>query len=322
MTAWQGQPMVDGAAWLPFICYAVLRLQREPSRVSIALAGIGFAMPVLAGHPETAAHVTLVGILLAVFTFACSRLDFRFLLRFTAAGLLAIGLASIQIIPTLEWLSLMPNALDIQWPALPLSQAFGWVTRDILRAPNSVGVWVPEGVAYVGMITLLAAPLGILHRALKPAIFFVALTAIAIAMAYGFPPIQWLVNHTPVLAGLKNDRMIFVAGFGLAALAGLGISALQEEAPFPLKRRALALALVTTAFLLTFLLVYKLRLATQFRVEFTHRPSFSRSMLFAGMIPILWRLYGGLRGRVFPLACAVIAFDAHIQLRIHRVLSA
>src|SRR5213596_972529 len=66
LTAWQGQAMADAAIWLPLICYSVVRLRTEPSARSVALAGFAFAMPVLAGHPETAAHLTLMGVALAV----------------------------------------------------------------------------------------------------------------------------------------------------------------------------------------------------------------------------------------------------------------
>src|SRR5262245_47736970 len=65
ITAWQGQPLGDAAIWLPLIFYAVLRLERECTRYSIALAAAAFAMPVLAGHPETAAHLTLAGVIMA-----------------------------------------------------------------------------------------------------------------------------------------------------------------------------------------------------------------------------------------------------------------
>src|SRR5262249_24862049 len=142
---------------------------------------------------------------------------------------------------------------------------------------NSVGLWVPEGAAYVGMITLLMAPLGLLHHPRKHAAFLAALSVAAVATAYGIQPIQWIVGHTPILASLKNARMVFVAAFGLAALAGLGVSALQEF-HFTQRRRVLAVAAVIVTFLLVFLLVYKLQLATQFRIEFTRRPSFSRAL--------------------------------------------
>src|SRR5262249_19047911 len=155
MTAWQGQSMGDAATWLPFVFYSVVRLQTDPSRFSIALTAFGFAMPVLAGHPETAAHVTSAGVALALVTCAGSSAPSRFLFRFAFAALLAVGLASIQLVPTFEWLSQLPAALDVRWPALTLHDAFAWVSRDMRRPPNSVGLWVPEGAAYVGMITLL-----------------------------------------------------------------------------------------------------------------------------------------------------------------------
>src|SRR5206468_13122034 len=65
LTAWQGQSHADSAIWLPLICYAVQRLHRDRSTRSLALAGFAFAMPVLAGHAETAAAVTLAGAAMA-----------------------------------------------------------------------------------------------------------------------------------------------------------------------------------------------------------------------------------------------------------------
>src|SRR5262249_12495939 len=101
----------------------------------------------------------------------------------------------------------------------------------------------------------------------------------------------------------------FVAAFGLSALAGLGVSVLQEF-HFTQHRRVLALTAVALTSLLAFLLVYKLQLATQFKIEFARRPSFSRALLFAGLIPIFWKLCSPRTIRAFPLiACALLAFD-------------
>src|SRR5262249_27848828 len=144
-------------------------------------------------------------------------------------------------------------------------------------------LWMPESAAYVGMLTLLAAPLGLLHRNRRHVLFLSALVLAAIGAAYGLEPMRWLVNHTPVLAGLKNGRMVLIAGFGLCSLAGLGISTLEEEMPFKPNRRALALAVVAAAFVLTFVLIRHLQLATTLRVEFMRRPSFSRALLIVSM---------------------------------------
>jgi hypothetical protein len=309
LTGWQGQPMADSATWLPLTCYAVLRLAEGSSNRWITLAAFSFAMPVLAGHPETATHVTMVTIAIAVLTWASTRFDRRFAGRFAIAGCLAGVLACIQILPTFEWLMQMPGSLHIIWPALSPHQVLGWVSRDITRSPNSAGILQPESAAYAGMIALIAAPLGLLHRSRRNVLFLATVTIVALTIAYGVEPVRSVVNHVPVVSALKNTRMTFLANFGFAALAGLGISALEENPPAG-SRRLLTLLLLMAAVTAVFLLIYELRLATEFRVEFMRRPSFSRAMLILGAIPLLLRLYRLMSASTFSrLACAIVALD-------------
>jgi hypothetical protein len=309
MTAWQGQPMGDAAMWLPLIFYAVRRLRRDGSLGWIALTAIAFAMPVLAGHPETAAHLMLAGTAWALWLWIAppdaAHRDFKYFLKFCIAGSLALGLASVQILPTLEWLREIGNTLDAQWPPLPLHAAFGIVSRDILRSPNSAGVPVPEAAAYVGMITLLLCPLAAFHKSRTAAAFLALLTAIACAAAYGIEPVHSILARVPVLKAIKNWRAILIASFGVAALGGLAVSALEE------RRGRLRAAVLTTATLAALILVvYELQQATAFRVEFMRRPSFSRALLLAAAAPVFWKLFGGLRGNTFGFAvCGLAAFD-------------
>ena len=316
MTAWQGQAMGDAAIWLPLICYSVNRLRLEPSRRSFALASFALAMPVLAGHPETAAHVALAGMFMALVLWLSpvgpkpKRFDLRFLLAFAAAGVLGLGLTAVQVIPTLEWLGQLGYALQIDWPTLPWHHALALVSRDVLRSPNSAGIPIPEGAAYVGMIGLMAASMAPFHKAKRYVLFFGLLTFLALAVAYTIEPFHWLASHAPILKGLKNGRLILVASFGLAALGGLGVSALEEEKALQSIRRRSALLLLGAALLAVFFMVYTLQRDTGLRVEFLRRPSFSRALLFLGVIPIAWKLYGGLRGRAFAVAvCALAPFD-------------
>jgi hypothetical protein len=316
ITAWQGQPLGDSAIWLPLVGYAVHRLHSNRTYCSMVLAGVAFAMPVLAGHPETALHVTLAGMLMAAAWWAASvrprnrYFNAGFLLSFALAGLLALGLASIQIIPTLEWLQGFEWALKLNLPVLAFHDVLAWVSRDILRFPNSAGIWVPNGQVYVGMVTLLAASQAPFHKPRRHVILLAAMTVLGISIAHGIEPVHWLVSHTPILAGVKNDRMILLADFGMASLAGVGFSVLERETSLPARRRLIALCFLGIAFLLAFLLVYQLQAATHFKVEFTRRPSFSRALLLLGLVPIAWRLLGGLRGQLFPvIAFALVTFD-------------
>ncbi len=314
MTAWQGQPMTDSAIWLPFVCYAVQRLHKNVSGTAIAMAAAGFAMPVLAGHPETAAHVTLTGTALAAMLCLWAadasprRFALRFIFGFAVVGVLALGLASIQIIPTLEWLKQFGEEFGV-WPSLPASQALGWLSRDILRSPNSAGVHIPEGAAYMAMISIVAAPLAVLHRPRVYSVFLSIVAVCAIAIAYGFEPMQTVVSHIPVFRGLKNYRML-VGNFAIAGLGALGISVLEESIFWTQRKRLAALALIGSMFTLTLILNHQVQLATKFKAEVMHRPSFSRTLLILSLLVLVWKLWGGLRGKVFGLVvCSFAAFD-------------
>ena len=65
MTTWQGSMIVDAALWLPLICLGVHQIFVSADSATVVLTAIAFALPMLAGHPETAAQLTLVGILYA-----------------------------------------------------------------------------------------------------------------------------------------------------------------------------------------------------------------------------------------------------------------
>jgi len=190
ITAWQGQCIGDASIWLPLVGYAVHRLHRDRTNFSVALAGIAFAMPVLAGHPETALHVTLAGLLMAAFWWAASirprarYFNAGFLLSFALAGLLALGLASIQIIPTLEWLRGIEWALNFQWPVSALHDMLAWASRDILRYPSAAGIWVPNAQVYAGMITLLAASQAPFHKTKKHVILLAAMIVLGLCIAW------------------------------------------------------------------------------------------------------------------------------------------
>jgi hypothetical protein len=234
VTAFQTRPHLDTVTWLALALLAVDRLSRAPTRAAVALTAAAFALPVLAGQPESAAHVTLVGLVFFLFRFAWPPEDratgrVRFAGAFAAAGLLALGLAAVQAVPTLEFIGQLDRPLDQPWGPKPLHELAAFLSRDLGANPNSAGVGVPESAAYTGMLTLLLAPLALLHRNRRDAIFFLALLVGVISIVYGQGPVYRLSLHAPVLRGIPNGRLLAVADLCLAVLAGLGLSALGEE---------------------------------------------------------------------------------------------
>ena len=317
ITAWQGQALGDAAIWLPMICYSVHRLHHDRSFSSIALAGFAFAMPVLAGHPETAFHSAVAGSALALlFWISPDRsggraFDRRYLLVFAAAGVLALGLASVQIVPTLEWLGHIGSPFDAPWPALSRHDGQGFFSRDVGSSPNSAGLRIPETAGYIGMFSLLAAPFALFHRHRRYVFFFVAVTLAAAAIAYSVEPIHWIVAHLPMIKSLKNGRLILVASFGIAAMAGLGVSVIENfaEAITP-RRRRVAMALLGGAAVVAAFGIFEVHRATLSPVAVTRGPAASLVFLIAGAAVLGSQIRGWFRGRLFPiLACALAAFE-------------
>jgi Bacterial membrane protein YfhO len=293
MTAWQGQALGDAAIWLPLICYSIVRLRGYPSKRNIVLTAFAFAMPILAGHPETTAHSALVGSALVAVLWNTDR---RFLRYFATAAVLAIGLAAVQIFPTVEWLRELGNQFETPWPTLGVHQAQGLFSRDILSSPNSAGISIPEGAAYLGMLTLLAASLAPLHRSRRYVVFLIAVSVVAMMIAYTIPPVSWIVAHAPYLKSMKNGRFIFVASFGIAAMAGLGISVLQErETALIGRKRKYAWSLLGVAFAAIIVAISRLQLATPIEATLMRRPSFSVLLACAALAILACALSGRMK---------------------------
>jgi hypothetical protein len=315
MTTWQATSLTDAALWLPLICLAVHRLCFvKPDGIAFVLTAVGFALPVLAGHPETAAHLTITGCGYALWHTVYSGRGVRESLRrlgiFAAAGLTAIALASIQMIPTLEWLGQVNHSLDISWGVKPIGQLLSFFSRDIARNPNSSGLEVPESAAYAGMITLLAAPLALLHRNRRGTLFFLLTIVAALQVVVG-GPVSWLVDHTPVLSGMKNGRALLVIDFSLGVLAGLGVSALSEyRLKDPANRRYMLAAAATGCLALSLAALWGLENLRRTELQWLQTPASAAVLLLISYGLVITRIMGWLRPKAFAVAAVgLLAFD-------------
>ncbi len=234
MVAWQGWAHVDSAVWIPAVMAAVDRLSRRPDRRGIAVAAAAFAMPVLGGHPEAAVYAALAGLAMAALRLlspapeAALRSPMAFLLSFSAAAGLGMALAAVQLLPTLEWLPHLVRPLQFTWPPMPVERGLALLSRDLASSPNAAGFDIPEGAAYVGMLTLVVAPLGFAHRRRAEALFAALLLAASLQLSYGFGPVYDTAMRLPILRSMPHDRALALVGLSLALLLGLGLSVLGE----------------------------------------------------------------------------------------------
>lgn len=237
MVAWQAWPQADAALWLPLALYGVHRLRFRPSPRAVAITGAAFAMPVLAGHPEIAVYVTLAGIAFWAFCLllppgegegAAPRP--RYVLLFAAAGILALGLAAVQMLPTLEWVGEISRSTHATWNRKrPLPELVSFISRHARAPRNPLGIPIPEAATYAGILALLAAPLAFASRRKAMPAFFLLLLATAAQVVYGFGPAYRLSLITPIFKSFPNNRLILLMDLSLAILTALGLTAVQQK---------------------------------------------------------------------------------------------
>jgi hypothetical protein len=297
----------------PLLLLALRRLAREPGRRSVALTVAVLVLIVTAGHPETLLHSVSAGGVYFLFelAFAVRGRRLRPVLLSLVAGVLALGLSAVLLLPLVEAL---PHTAE----QLIRSRWYAHVDKSV-SVPESLRRSIPnvvpyafgvsgkgrgaigfgEPAAYVGAVLLPFALLGLLSR--RPEKWAVlALTFLGLAMWARLPVVTDVVSSLPIFDLGLNERMTFLGAFGIAALAALGAERLEEKRDFLL----LAAVLATTAVVL--FLYVEVR-PTLIRLEMPQ--DFLRGRLLIQLVPlaVLAGAFLLLRKRPVPvLALAVL----------------
>ncbi len=237
-------PMLDVAAWLPWLIYAAERLIRRQRVLDVALLSIVAAMQLLAGHAQWTFYSL---ILVSAYTLYRVRLNIRPLLMIAAGLALGFGLAAIQLAPTAELQRQSQRSAGVnedfalnfsyEWPIL-ITQ----LTPSFYGNPGDgsylIGGAYFETASYIGMLPFLIAVIAIGHyliyrRRLERSVsirlipFFAMVTLIAFLMAFGrnSPLFVFLFRHVPTFNLFQAPaRWLLLAAFSLSVLAGVGVS--------------------------------------------------------------------------------------------------
>ncbi len=278
-------PHLNTWAWLPAVFLAVDHLVSARNLRSSALLGLVLAVQATAGHPQF-----LFLTLLAAFAYGAARTarltrgNGR--LRVAGMGLLALPiafcLAAVQLVPFLEFLphanrslaasptgfatmaSLPPeNLATLFIPGLfglhDLVPGLDPLARPELLERVYWGRWIYwELCPFVGIIPLLLAMMSPSRARRFHALFFIILSAAALALALGRynPLYPALMKAVPILGGLRTPgRFLCLSAFGLATLAGMGCEALlHDRGRLRARARAASIAAAGVALAVTIVL--------------------------------------------------------------------
>lgn len=242
--AWLQLPTVlSTALWLPLALFFAERYFATYRLRYVLGAGFAVGTALLAGHPQMSLYVLGMTAAYVIFRALTSsgavrgRLG-RGILAGAIAGALALLWGAVQLLPTAELLPMShrATAASAQGYAAYLRFAMPWQHLVTLLLPEFLGnpiygTYVGRGnfaeyAAYVGVVPLILAVLGVIWRRDKYAFFFAAVAAFALFVALGTPVNLLLFYGIPGFSSTGGPaRMLFVYSAAMAFLAGMGADA-------------------------------------------------------------------------------------------------
>lgn len=239
---WIEYPLGATLSFLPLALFAAHRLARRPGARSCALLTVAFAVPALAGHPESLLHVVVVGLIgVLVEAIPAGRAAERQLhhLRSVAAwasgaALASLGLTAVFLLPVLE---VLPQTLEWELrrglqghlhAGSPLAESLHHLGRSLLPPQDASPrdfLLPPLASAYVGSVLWAPALYGLWRGRGRERYLLLALGLFGLLTGAKAPLLTEALGRLPLLGVSLNQRFVVLAPLALACLAGLGVEA-------------------------------------------------------------------------------------------------
>jgi hypothetical protein len=305
-------------AWMPGVLLAVDQAYRTRSRAWVAALGLMFALQAFAGGAQEQYYTALVAVAWLIVLLVRERkagarqLALR-LVRPLLGALLGVGMAAIQLIPTVE---LSHYGIRAGGKSLSDANLLALPFHDVIQSvvPNYTTALPTEWVGYVGLVPLLLGAVAVVRGWRDPVVLVLAgLAAVALLVALGLAtPVFWLVYH--VLPGFSffrvPPRALLVFTFAAASLAAIGTGRLQRHD----RRVWLVLPVAGAVFLAAFPIAWTLQHRSPLPVLTAFLPASRWPLLAAWLALIALASVVGFAARRWPAAIAGLVVLTGIEL--------
>lgn len=323
---WLEHPLSAVAAWLPWLLLTVDACVTRSDRQSAALLALITALMLFTGHPETALKVLLLAGSYAVYRGWVHGTAIRSITLVALAMLIGALLASVQLLPFLEY-ARGSRILAIRGAAgTPLftSSAVSFVTAFVpdfygtpLHRNFVIGGNYCEQQIYSSLVAWVLAAIALTHRQHRGrAIFFLSAGALAALIMYG-TPVAWAATFLiPPLRVAALSRFGLIAIAGVAIAGAIGLDALLGDDGSRSRQRSAQLAVVGTvaaaaiaALVLGYLTAQRPLLIRTHHWNLTLRSTLQASMFLLGAVGLLYLVPRVRRVTAIALFVALLAVD-------------
>ena len=262
---------LQAAAWLPLLLLLTRQAWERRSATYGILGGLALALQILAGHAQelymTLATLFVFLIYEAYRTRPLQRSMLGRALPLLIVGIVGIGLASVQLVPTAELSMLSIRAGGLSYKEAVSFSFPPWMILKGLFPVYSDPQPFSEYMGYVGVVGLFLCLVAISTSLRKPFVLFFAVTvAISLFLALGqFNPLYPVAFKIIPGLGLFRvpARWLFLYTFSVSMLVGFGVSSFGERLDDRQTRRVITkLGVAVIAFLVVVALAFLISRST------------------------------------------------------------
>lgn len=238
--------MIHAAAWVPLLLWSLEELRQRYSVYWVAISMSAVVMCVLAGHLQIFAYSMMLAAAYVAFFATTAAIGWkRYLLVSALIFASGIGIACVQLFPTLELAPLTPrgemtferfNSLALplyQIPHIIFPYLFGSESPSQIFVTGYFGeANTAEVAGYVGMTGLVFAIIGFLaYRQHAIARFWALVAVLSFLFALGdATPFAWVLYQIPVLNKFRVPaRHLLEMTLAFTVLVALGTTALMNN---------------------------------------------------------------------------------------------
>jgi len=225
----EGHVNVFAAMWIPWIMWSWLQMAKR--KRGPLLCGVFLALTFYAGGIYLLMYTTVAFLFLPLFTTN----KFKNYLLTLKAGLIALGLSAFKLVPVFLWLrSYSDTAYASSTNILPwLNEIF---LERILHGTDVIfgqGSGWHEYGAYVGLLTVILALIGLLYMGSKKVVWVLGLAVLAaVIVSASGPFLKPLFDVFPYIPRSNISRFVLFAVIPLALLSAYGTSLVEEKVRF------------------------------------------------------------------------------------------
>ncbi len=241
---WAGhQPVYAVFVWTPWLLLALDWAVARRSAAAAVLAGIPFALSLLAGHVPSFLYVGLIWAAFVVYLFLTHAGD-RLLVARTAMIAAAVGLAlaAVQLVPFLQFSATSGRVAEADFEfatdySLPPAHLVTLLVPEFFGEPLRVGYWsVPtfeELTYYAGMVAVLGIILA-LRRPTRLTWFYILLIVVGLWLALGRYGVLYELAYRflpPFRLVRAPGRAAFLYLFAASALLAHALTMWRDQPP-------------------------------------------------------------------------------------------